>query len=103
MKSITTGIFLVLIAVQANADGFYQQIVGNAPQVNQGISSEVAETTYSPLYKQVTASVDIHSANETIGPRRAFNFTPLYLQVVGPQKPWSVSERVAQLDAEFNY
>ena len=103
MKTITTGIFLVLIAVQANADGFYQQIVGNAPQASQSVSSQVAETTYSPLYKQVTASVAFHSAEETIGPRREFNYTPLYLQVVGPQKLWSVSERVAQLDAEFDY
>jgi hypothetical protein len=101
MKSITTGIFLLLVAVQANADGFYQQIVGNAPQANQGISSEVAETTYSPLYKQVTASVAFQSAEETIGPRREFNYTPLYLQVVGPQKPWSDSERIAKLDAEL--
>jgi hypothetical protein len=101
MKSLTTGIFLVAVAVQANADGFYQQILGNTPQATQAVSSHSAETSYSPLYRQVTASVEKLSAEESVGPRSEFNYTPLYLQVVGPQKPWSLSERIAQLDTEF--
>ena len=96
MKTITATILLVLATSQVNADGFYQQIVGNTPQSSQQLIGDSTELSYSPLYERVPASVESLVSQESIGPRSEFNYTPLYLQVVGTEKPWSVTDKIAQ-------
>lgn len=96
MKTILTTIILVLATSQVNADGFYQAIVGNSPQSSKQVSNVVSETSYSPLYNQVTSSAKVLASQETIGPRSEFTYTPLYLQVVGPEKPWSAATKIAK-------
>jgi hypothetical protein len=96
MKIVTTTIFLTLVTLQANADGFYQQIVGDAPQAMTQEYNATEKTSFSPLYNKVTSSVAGLKAEETIGPRTEFSFTPLYQKVVGVQKPWTSDERIAQ-------
>ena len=87
MKTILTTIILVLATSQVNADGFYQAIVGNSPQSSKQVSNVVSETSYSPLYNQVTSSAKVLASQETIGPRSEFTYTPLYLQVLDLRSP----------------
>ncbi len=96
MKTILTTILFVIATSQANADGFYQAVVGNSPQSSQQVNGDSTEFSYSPLYNQVTSSVNVLASQESIGPRSEFTYTPLYLQVVGPEKPWSVTDKIAQ-------
>ncbi len=94
MKMIIATILLALAAGQANADGFYQQVVSERPQSNQTqeISGAVTETTYTPLYLQVVGN-SRDSFNQGKGVIRTpskTTYTPLYLQVVGhPDKSTS--------------
>jgi hypothetical protein len=103
MKLVTTTIFLALVSIQANADGFYQQIVGDAPQA-VGQEFKATETiNYSPLYNKVTSSAADLAAEETNGAHTEFSYTPLYQRVVGVQKPWGSNERIAQYNADTAY
>ncbi len=85
MKLTIATILLALAAGQASADGFYQQVVGNAPQSSQEISGEATEFTYTPLYKQVVGrSGEIAKQEKEISRVASdFSFTPLYLTVTG--------------------
>ncbi len=84
MKLTIATILLALAAGQANADGFYQQVVGNAPQSSQEISGEATEFTYTPLYKEVVEPDDIAKQEKEISRVASdFSFTPLYLTVTG--------------------
>ncbi len=98
MRTIISTALLLLLSSAVNADGFYQAVVGNAPQSSQQINSEIAETHYTPLYDQVTASLKYLAAKETVGPSGDFTYTPLYLQVLGPERSWSVTDKIAQTD-----
>ncbi len=94
MKSTLLTILLALTASQANADGFYQMIVGNSPQSGQEISGEPTEFTYTPLYNQVVRTSQEIAKQETHGAPTEFTYTPLYQQVVGnPQE--SKGHRIA--------
>ncbi len=91
MKMTIATILLALAAGQANADGFYQQVVGNAPQSSQATSNVTTETTYTPLYLQVVGNRDaIDQGKVVIRTPSKTTYTPLYLQVVGhPEKSTS--------------
>ncbi len=84
MKLTIATNLLALAAGQANADGFYQQVVGDAPQSNQEISGEATEFTYTPLYKEVVEPDDIAKQEKEIS-RVApdFSFTPPQLPSPG--------------------
>ncbi len=101
MKTITATILLTFATSQVNADGFYQQIVGSAPQASQQVNIDSTETNYSPLYTQVTSSVANLASQEKAGPSGEFTYTPLYLQVVGNEKAWSRTEKIAQVHNKF--
>ena len=96
MKKVLTSVVLILAAAQVNADGFYQQLIANTPQTDRATSTKISEITYTPLYEQVRASVEQLAAGEVHGPNPEFNYTPLYLKVVGPARPWSVAGKIAQ-------
>ncbi|NKB38706.1 MAG: hypothetical protein GKR93_16355 [Gammaproteobacteria bacterium] len=96
MKKVLTSLVLILAAAQVNADGFYQQLIANAPQADKATTTVSSEISYTPLYKQVSASVEQLAAAETHGPNPDFSYTPLYLKVVGPSKPWSVAGKIAK-------
>ena len=96
MKNIISIALLILVTGSVNADGFYQAVVGNSPQADQQVNSDATEFSYTPLYNQVTASAKILASQESIGPRREFTYTPLYLKVVGPEKPRSVTGKIAK-------
>ncbi len=98
MRNFISTALLVLLSSTAIADGFYQAVAGSTPQSGRQVSSEVAETHYTPLYDQVTASVKHLVSEETAGPARNFTYTPLYLQVLGPERSWSVTGKIAQTD-----
>ncbi len=84
MKSTIATILLALTAGQANADGFYQQVDGNAPQSSQEISSEAIEFTYTPSYKQVVEPGEIAKQEKEISRvARDFSFTPPQLMFPG--------------------
>lgn len=69
------------------ADGFYQEVIGknnsdrNIEQINTGA---MRETTFTPLYIQVTRSnKNIIIDKEYIYTTSKINYTPLYLKVLG--------------------
>jgi hypothetical protein len=82
MKMTLATIFLVLAASQANADGFYQQIIGNSPQSEQAMGNAQTEFTYTPLYRQVTEN-KMDFSHQVVGGLTEFSYTPLYLKVTG--------------------
>ncbi len=85
MKTTIATMLLALAAGQANADGFYQQVIDQLSQSSQAISTDATEFTYTPLYKQAVKRsqelADQEKANTRIASE--FTYTPLYLQVVG--------------------
>jgi hypothetical protein len=85
MKATITAIVLTLSAAQANAEGFYQMVVGNAPQADQGTATQVHREDFSPLYDQVTReSRKLANGEVRTGALIAdADFTPLYRQVRG--------------------
>jgi len=103
MKLVTTTIFLALVSIHANADGFYQQIVGDAPQAVGQDSTATQTTNYSPLYNKVTSSVAGLAVEESIGPGTEFSYTPLYQRVVAVQKPRAKNARIAQQNTDTAY
>ena len=96
MKNVITTIVLLLATSQVSADGFYQQLVGNAPQADKGISQAESGTAYTPLYNKVSDSRERLAGGETHGPTPEFSYTPLYLKVLGPAQPWAADTRIAQ-------
>ncbi len=81
MKKTIASILFLLTASQANADGFYQQIIGVSAQTGSKINQEATEFTYTP-----------------------FTYTPLYLQVVGnPQENPDHSERKTRFASETTF
>ncbi len=94
MKKTIAAILLALVAGQANADGFYQQVVSEGPQSTQTqeISGAVTETTYTPLYLQVVGNSrdSFNQGKDVMRTSSKSTYTPLYLQVVGhPDKSTS--------------
>ena len=85
MKATIAAIFLTLSTAQANAEGFYQMVVGNAPQADRGTATQVHRDDLSPLYDQVThPSRNIANGEVRTGALIAdADFTPLYRQVNG--------------------
>ncbi len=85
MKTTIATILLTLAASQANADGFYQQVIGNSQQHAQEIQGEATEFTYTPLYRQVTKQSSEISKQEMENARVVpeFAYTPLYRKVTG--------------------
>jgi len=83
-KAIATAV-LALVASQANADGFYQQVVGNSPQSGQEISPAATKFTYTPLYLRVVdESRQALDRGQTIkSTATRMTYTPLYLKVIG--------------------
>ena len=96
MKNVLSTIVLLLATSQVSADGFYQQLVGNAPQADKATSSAESSVGYTPLYNKVSDSRERLAASETHGPTPEFRYTPLYMKVVGPSKPWSADTRIAR-------
>ena len=87
MKTTLFTILLALTASQANADGFYQQVVSNWQQSSQAqeINGSVTETTHTPTYMQaVIQSRQVFDQGKVVirTPSKT-TYTPLYLQVVG--------------------
>jgi hypothetical protein len=85
MKATVAAIVLTLTAAQANAEGFYQMVVGNAPQADRGTASQVHRDDFSPLYDRVTRE-SRKLANGEVRTRTLIadaDFTPLYRQVRG--------------------
>ena len=85
MKATVATIVLTLIAAQANAEGFYQMVVGNAPQTDRGAAIQTHGDDFSPLYDQVTRE-SRNIANDEVRNRALIadaDFTPLYRQVKG--------------------
>jgi len=94
MKTTLLTILLALTASQANADGFYQLVVGNSPQSSIQTSAKPTEFSYTPLYNQVVRTSQEIAKQETHGAPTEFTYTPLYQQVVGqPQE--SKGHRIA--------
>lgn len=94
MKTTLLTILLALTASQANADGFYQLVVGNSPQSSMQTSAEPTEFSYTPLYNQVVRTSQEIAKQETRGAPTEFTYTPLYQQVLGhPQE--SKGHRIA--------
>ncbi len=92
MKSTIATIFVLLLSSQVQADGFYQQIVGNTPQSHETYSVNT-EFSYSPLYNKVI-SHDPRFVDEPGQLVKNFSYTPLYLQVTGEDK--KVVSRIAK-------
>ena len=96
MKNVITTIVLLLATSQVSANGFYQQVVADAPQADKTGNSVETSVSYTPLYNKVSDSRDRLAAAETHGPNPEFRYTPLYLKVVGPDKPWNTDTRIAR-------
>ena len=90
MKTTIATILVLLLGSQVQAEGFYQQLIGNTPQATTSDNSVDIEFSYSPLYQQVT-SHDSRFISETGNLVKEFSYTPLYLQVRGKEAS-SVSE-----------
>ncbi len=85
MKTSLTAALVVLLSSQVQASGFYQDIVGNAPQSHNDEYSVNHETVYSPLYEKVIAHDPRFVAEK--GTRvENFSYTPLYLRVTGQDR-----------------
>jgi len=79
MKKTIATMILALAAGQASAEGFYQLVVGDAPQSDRDVSAPATEFAYTPLYLQVVGNTDF--AGEVGRQVPEFTYTPLYLQV----------------------
>jgi hypothetical protein len=84
MKTTIATIMILLLSTQAQAEGFYQQLIGNTPQSMTADNSVDTDFSYSPLYQQVT-SHDSRFVSETGSLVKEFSYTPLYLQVKGEE------------------
>ena len=85
MKNLILTVLLTAAVSQVQAGGFYQDIVGQAPQNSKTAYNVASDFSYSPLYLQVTGNGErVLDLNEEIN-RTASNFTytPLYLKVIG--------------------
>lgn len=85
MKATIAVILLTLAAGQANAEGFYQMVVGNQPQAVQPSAGQSHATDYSPLYEQVTSQsrTIANGESRTFKLAASSDVTPLYRQVSG--------------------
>ncbi|MBI1731800.1 MAG: hypothetical protein HYR49_03395 [Gammaproteobacteria bacterium] len=85
MKATVAVILLTLAAGQANAEGFYQMVVGNAPQAVQLSTGQSHGTNHSPLYEQVTSQsrAIANGESRTFTLAASSDATPLYRQVSG--------------------
>ncbi len=94
MKMTIATMFLALVAGQASADGFYQQVASKWQQSNQTqeISEAATATSYTPLYLKVVGNSReaFNQGKVVIRTPSKTTYTPLYLQVVGhPDKSTS--------------
>ncbi len=82
MKKTIAAILLALVAGQANADGFYQQVAGNSRQYSH-VNGASTEFTYTPLYNQVVGQSREDLNQNQQAPRTASKtiYSPLYLKV----------------------
>jgi len=85
MKATVTLILLSMAAAQANAEGFYQMVVGNAPQAAPVSDRQSHGDSYTPLYEQVIRQSRAIAAGEVRDARLAdsSDLTPLYRRVIG--------------------
>ncbi|MFQ5659280.1 MAG: hypothetical protein ACE5GZ_02570 [Gammaproteobacteria bacterium] len=80
MKTTIVAILFVLATGQANAEGFYQRVIGDHSP--QAISGKATEFTYTPLYKQVAGNPQEYAGQGQTASTRD-DFTPLYAKVMG--------------------
>ncbi len=79
----TLAITLLLLAIgQAQADGFYQQIVGDQPQSGQATGATTS-FNYTPLYVQVMGKsrLNLNQDQKAVNTVSKTTYTPLYLKV----------------------
>lgn len=84
MKTTMATLLILLLNSQAQAEGFYQQVVGDAPQSVTSDYSADTTFSYSPLYQQVLShnAGFIDAAGKLV---KEFSYSPLYLQVTANQ------------------
>ena len=85
MKTTILSSILILVASQANAQGFYRSVVGNSPQSDTAISSDASEFTYTPLYNRVAGNPQRRPVltQQTEQLVSGVISTPLYAKVMG--------------------
>lgn len=85
MKTTIATIILMLSALQAHADGFYQLAVGDAPQADVTYDSQNDPIDETPLYQQIMARSRALAAREAsiISLAETAAETPLYRTVHG--------------------
>ena len=84
MKTTIATIMVLLLGSQVQAEGFYQQLIGNTPQSMTSDNSVDTEFSYSPLYQQVI-SHETRMGRATGNLVKECSYTPLYLQVTGEE------------------
>ena len=92
MKTTLTAAFAVLLSTQVQATGFYQDVVGNAPQSHDDNYVVNTDSSHTPLYEKVI-SHDPRFLAEPGTLVRDFSYTPLYLKVTGQDR--IVNTRIA--------
>ncbi len=85
MKKLIASVLFTAVVSQAQAGGFYQDIVGHSPQSSDSAYNVVSEFSYTPLYLQVRGNNGrAVGINEEITRMVShFTYTPLYLTVIG--------------------
>lgn len=85
MKTTLATIILMLSALQAHADGFYQLVVGNAPEAVVTASSQNYSVSETPLYQQIMAQSRALAKHEirTFTLAEISTDTPLYQVIHG--------------------
>lgn len=79
MKAIVSALILTATVGPTHAEGFYQKIVGDTPGSERESDRHAGQFDYSPLYLRVVGGSDRSSAHGTQVPD--FGYTPLYDQV----------------------
>lgn len=92
MKTTLAAAFVVLLSGQVQASGFYQDVVGNAPQSHDDNYTVNHQSGYTPLYEKVL-SHDPRFVSEQGTRVEHFTYTPLYLKVTGQDQ--LVNTRIA--------
>ncbi len=84
MKTIITAVLIGVVSAQAQAEGFYQMVVGNQPQSTQ-VGAQNHGDEFSPLYQTVTEASRAVVIGEfrTKSVARRNVATPLERQVLG--------------------
>jgi hypothetical protein len=84
MKTIITAVLIGVASSQAQAEGFYQMVVGDRPQSAQ-VGEQVHGDEFSPLYRTVSETSRALAIGEvrTHSVASKDNRTPLELQVFG--------------------